>query len=170
VDFACSDGQRVMVVELTEGQWAALRSVTGTGEVFAALELAREADLTLESERYRLRETIAAVLRPWFVAVARGSKTVADELDAARVLWGRYQGMTDVVTNYRVGRHAVLADLTLPTVPPGSPAAPRCGGTASTARPARLRCWGGTPRRCSPRCWAWVRPRSRACRTGESSQ
>jgi 2-methylfumaryl-CoA isomerase len=111
VDFACSDGQRVMVVALTPGQWSALTSVTGTNAVFAALEQALEADLTQEAERYRLRDTIAAVLKPWFLA--RDSKAVADELDAARVLWGRYQGMTDVVTAFRTGEHPVLADLTL---------------------------------------------------------
>ena len=64
VDFACRCGARVMVVALTEAQWYALRDVTGTGEVFAALETAMGADLTRESDRYRLRETIAAVLRP----------------------------------------------------------------------------------------------------------
>ena len=102
VDFACSDGQRVMVVALTPGQWTALTSVTGTQAVFAALEQALGADLTLESERYRLRDTIAAVLKPWFLG--RDSTAVAEELDAARVLWGRYQRMTDVVAAHRGGR------------------------------------------------------------------
>ncbi|MFR9801014.1 CoA transferase [Pseudonocardia sp. RS010] len=128
VDFACSDGARVMVVALTEGQWAALRTVTGTEEVFAALEQALDADLTKESERYRLRETIAAVLRPWFGA--RDLKTVSDELDAARVLWGRYRGMTEVVGAHREGRHPVLTDLTLPD------------GTASITARSPLR-WSG---------------------------
>lgn len=128
VDFACSDGRRVMVVALTPGQWTALMTVTGTGGVFTALERALDADLTLESERYRLRDTIAAVLKPWFLA--RDSKTVADELDAARVLWGRYQGMTDVVTGHRDGGYPVLADLTLPD-----------GSTGITAR-SPLR-WNG---------------------------
>jgi 2-methylfumaryl-CoA isomerase len=112
VDFACSDGHRVMVVALTEGQWAALCSVTGTRQVFDALEVAMDADLTKEADRYRLRETIAAILRPWFAA--RDRKQVSDELDAARVLWGRYQGMTEVVDAHRRGDHAVLADITLP--------------------------------------------------------
>ncbi|MCE3555917.1 CoA transferase [Pseudonocardia sp. RS11V-5] len=112
VDFACSDGQRVMVVALTPAQWSALTSVTGTTAVLAALEQALDADLTQEAERYRLRETIAAILKPWFLA--RDSKSVADELDAARVLWGRYQGMTDLVTAHRAGGHAVLADLPMP--------------------------------------------------------
>jgi 2-methylfumaryl-CoA isomerase len=112
VDFACSDGQRVMVVALTEGQWLALCKVTRTEEVFTALETALDADLTKESERYRLRDTIAAILKPWFAA--RDLEQVADELTAARVLWGRYQGWTDVVASHRMGRHAVLADMPLP--------------------------------------------------------
>ena len=112
VDFACSDGARVMVVALTEGQWYALRDVTGTADVFAALESALDADLTREAERYRLRETIAAVLRPWFEA--RDLREVSAELDAARVLWGRYTGMTDVVQEHRRGALSVLADLPLP--------------------------------------------------------
>jgi 2-methylfumaryl-CoA isomerase len=113
VDFACSDGQRVMVVALTEGQWDALRKVTGTTEVFAALEAALAADLTREAERYRLRETIAAILRPWFAA--RDLAQVSEELDAARVLWGRYRGMTEVVAAHRQGAHPVLADMSLPS-------------------------------------------------------
>ena len=128
VDFACSDGQRVMVVALTPGQWTALTSVTGTQAVFAALEQALGADLTSESERYRLRDTIAAILKPWFLG--RDSTAVAEELDAARVLWGRYQRMTDVVAAHRGGAHPVLADLALPD-----------GATGITAR-SPLR-WNG---------------------------
>jgi len=111
VDFTCADGERVMVVALTEGQWAALKTVTGTREVFTALEAALGADLSKEAERYRLRETIAAVLRPWFAA--RDGEQVRAELETARVLWGRYQGMADVVAAHRDGRHAVLADVDL---------------------------------------------------------
>ena len=61
---------------------------------------------------YRLREAIAAVIKPWFLA--RDAKTAADELDAARVLWSRYQGMTDVIAAHRSGRYPVLADMALP--------------------------------------------------------
>jgi 2-methylfumaryl-CoA isomerase len=111
-DFTCRDGAHVMVVALTPGQWAALQAVTGTTAVFAALGDALQADLTNEAERYRLRETITAVLRPWFAV--RDVKQVSDELDAARVLWGRYRGMTDVVADHRRGVHAVLADVELP--------------------------------------------------------
>ncbi|ADP80719.1 CoA transferase [Pseudofrankia inefficax] len=132
VDFACRDGQRVMVVALTEGQWAALCSVTGTGPVFAALETALDADLTQEDARYRLRETIAAVLRPWFAA--RDSKQVADELDAARVLWGRYRGMTDVVAAHARGVHPVLAHVLVPADDAPRREVPSQGLPAITAR------------------------------------
>ncbi|MBL7491265.1 CoA transferase [Frankia sp. AgW1.1] len=132
VDFACRDGQRVMVVALTEGQWAALCSVTGTGPVFAALETALDADLTQEDARYRLRETIAAVLRPWFAG--RDSKQVADELDAARVLWGRYRGMTDVVAAHARGVHPVLAHVLVPADDAPRREVPSQGLPAITAR------------------------------------
>ncbi|MFI7123070.1 CoA transferase [Amycolatopsis sp. NPDC049868] len=121
VDFACRDDTRVMVVALTDGQWRALQSATGTAEVFAALEQALNADLRDEAERYRLRETIEAVLRPWFAA--RDLDEVGKELDAARVLWGRYRGMADLVADHREQLHEVLADLRLPG-----------GGSAITAR------------------------------------
>lgn len=117
VDFACSDGKRVMVVALTPGQWKALVTVTGTEAVFAALETAFGADLTDETERYRLRDIIAAVLKPWFLE--RDSQVVADELNRARALWGRYQGMADLVTAHRGGEHPLFADLPLPGGPIG---------------------------------------------------
>ena len=44
-DFATADGQRVMVVALTEGQWKALQAATGTTKVFEALETALGVDL-----------------------------------------------------------------------------------------------------------------------------
>jgi 2-methylfumaryl-CoA isomerase len=111
VDFGCRDGQRVMVVALTEGQWSGLQKATGTAEVFAALATALDVDLRREEERYRHRETIAAILRPWFAA--RDIAQVGAELDGARALWGRYRGMADVVAAHRQGAHPVLADVEL---------------------------------------------------------
>jgi 2-methylfumaryl-CoA isomerase len=97
IDFETSDGQRVMVVALTEGQWHALRKVTGTEAVFSALEPALDVDLNQEADRYRIRETIAAILRPWFAA--RPLAEVSKDLDSARVLWGRYRGMPEVAAS-----------------------------------------------------------------------
>ena len=110
-DFGLRDGGRVMVVALTVGQWKALHTVTGTTEVFAALEAAFGVDLRREEERYRHRETIAAILRPWFAARDLGQ--AAAELDRARVLWGPYRGMAEVAAAHREGAHPVLADLEL---------------------------------------------------------
>ncbi|WP_347057761.1 CoA transferase [Blastococcus sp. HT6-30] len=98
VDFPTSDGRRVMVVALTEGQWRSLCQVTGTGEVFAALEKALGVDLEDEVSRYHHRETIAAILRGWFAS--RDVATVSRQLEAARVLWGPYRTATDVVREH----------------------------------------------------------------------
>lgn len=111
VDFSCADGTRVMVVALTEGQWSALRTVTRTTPVFAALETALDVNLNNEADRYQLRETIAAIIRPWFAA--RHLAEVAHDLSAAHVLWGAYRGMSDVVDAHRKSPMPVLADLAL---------------------------------------------------------
>jgi 2-methylfumaryl-CoA isomerase len=101
----------VMVVALTEGQWAALQKATGTAAVFAALETALDVDLRREEERYRHRETIAAIVRPWFAA--RDIGQVSAELDGARALGGRYRGMAEVASAHRRGAHPILADAEL---------------------------------------------------------
>ncbi|MGW3044444.1 CoA transferase [Kitasatospora sp. NPDC001159] len=108
VDFAASDGGRVMVVALTEAQWQALQQVTATTETFQSMEQALGADLSQEKERYRLRETIAAILRPWFES--RPLDVVAKELDEARVLWGPYRGMPEVVEAHRRAEEPTVVD------------------------------------------------------------
>jgi len=116
VDFATSDDHRVMVVALTARQWDALRRVTRTEQVFAALEEALDIDLSDEVSRYTLRETIAAILRPWFAA--RTVVEVTKELDEAHVLWSRYRSMSEVVKEHRQApQHAsVLADVHQPNI------------------------------------------------------
>jgi len=139
-DFATADGHRVMVVALTEGQWKALHNATGTTKVFEALETALGTDLRQEEERYRHRETIAAILRPWFAS--RDLDQASAELDRARVLWGPYRGMADVAAAHRRGAHPVLADIELGE--PGEPSNPGVPATPSTSITARspLR-WNG---------------------------
>jgi 2-methylfumaryl-CoA isomerase len=140
-DFATSDGQRVMVVALTERQWQALCRVTSTEQVFRALEDALDADLNTESERYRLRETIAAVLRPWFAA--RTLDQLAGLLDAARVLWSPYRTTLQAARRFTGDSDPLVRHVDQPGVGPmlaaGSPLrwrlaeigprpAPRLGG------------------------------------------
>jgi 2-methylfumaryl-CoA isomerase len=104
VDFATADGRRVMVVALTEGQWHSLREVTGTSDVFVALEKALAVDFDEETDRYTLRETIAAILRPWFEA--RTLADVAVRLDEAKVLWGPYRTLHQLLRETSVdGNH-----------------------------------------------------------------
>jgi 2-methylfumaryl-CoA isomerase len=139
-DFATADGRRVMVVALTEGQWKALQAATGTTKVFEALETALGTDLHVEEERYRHRETIAAILRPWFAG--RHLDQASAELDRARVLWGPYRGMADVAAAHRRGAHPVLADIEL--AEPAEPSQPDTDDRTATSITARspLR-WNG---------------------------
>ncbi|UUU19724.1 CoA transferase [Streptomyces sp. DSM 40750] len=129
VDFETSDGRRLMVVALTEGQWCALRDVTETGAVFAALERALGADLSQEGDRYRLRETIAAVLRPWFAQ--RDFGTVRELLERAKVLWSPYLDMAEAARAARADETSVAAEMDQPGI----------GPLLATGRPLR---WAGT--------------------------
>jgi 2-methylfumaryl-CoA isomerase len=115
VDFATKDGQHVMVVALTARQWDALRKVSNTGAVFAALEASLGVDFTTESDRYRLRETIAAILRPWFAD--RTLAQVSAELDAAQVLWSRYRSMYQAISEAREqGGPSLLGEVEQPGI------------------------------------------------------
>lgn len=127
VDFATGDGHRVMVVALTARQWDALRAATRTEKVFAAVAEALGVNLATDSDRYRHREMITGVLRPWFSA--RTLAEVCRELDAAHVLWGRYRGMHEVVTEFRdLCSPAMLVELDQPGI----------GGVISARSPLRL--------------------------------
>jgi 2-methylfumaryl-CoA isomerase len=134
VDFATSDGERVMVVALTVRQWEALRTVTNTEKVFTALEDALDVDLAIETDRYRLRETIAAVLRPWFSA--RTLAEVSRELEAAHVLWSKYRTMSQAVAEFRgLDSPSVLADVDQPGI----------GHVVSARSPLRMGSGYGAP-------------------------
>jgi 2-methylfumaryl-CoA isomerase len=123
IDFATADGQRLMVVALTEKQWRALCRVTSTEEVFRALEVALDADLDSESERYRLRETIAAVLRPWFAT--RTLDELAEELDVARVLWSPFRTGRQAAARFAGDEDPIVRHVDQPGIGPmlaaGSP-------------------------------------------------
>ena len=130
VDLASSDGERLMVVALTPGQWRSLCRVTGTEPVFAALETALGVDLREESARYELRETIASILRPWFAA--RPMARLHELLDDAHVLWGPYRTVLQAAADAR----------TAAGTPTGSVAAqvdqPGIGPMLATGTPLRF--------------------------------
>ncbi len=137
VDFETSDRRRVMVVALTEGQWNSLQGVTSTEAVFEALEVTLDADLDNEGDRFRLRETIASILRPWFAA--RDFATIRTLLDDAKVLWSPYRDMAEVVEAETQDPTSIVSEILQPGV----------GPMLSTAAPWR---WDGhqTPPTASP--------------------
>lgn len=94
-DFPCSDGRRVMVVALTGRQWKALKEVTETEQMFAAIEQATGHDFRGEAGRYKGRDLIRELLTPWF-----GSRTLEQIREAfagTGVSWGPYQTFTQLV-------------------------------------------------------------------------
>jgi 2-methylfumaryl-CoA isomerase len=88
-DFVTLDGQRAMVVGLTDLQWKCLLSATGLGDAVARLGQLLKTDLAEEGNRFRAREALAALFEPWFA-----ERTLADVrtvFDAHRVTWGPYR-------------------------------------------------------------------------------
>src|SRR5882757_7161860 len=72
-DFATADGERIMVAAITRQQFADLAKATRLARTFAFLERVLYADFSTCSDLYTHRETIAALLAPWF-----SRRTVAD--------------------------------------------------------------------------------------------
>lgn len=94
-DFLCADGERVMVIGLTERQWAGLLKATGTTEEMAALGDRLGLDLTDEGARWKARKAITAILAPWFAA-----RRVADfgaAFDKAGITWSVFRSFAEAL-------------------------------------------------------------------------
>jgi 2-methylfumaryl-CoA isomerase len=94
-DFVTRDERHVMVVALTDRQWSALLDVTGTRTQMGMIEEAAAADLGTESGRFRNRDLIAAILRPWFEA--RDLDAIRTAFAGTGVSWGPYQTFRQLV-------------------------------------------------------------------------
>ncbi len=94
-DFICADGQRVMVIGLTERQWRGLVKITGTGPQIAALETALGRSLADEGARWQARKAITAVLEPWFAA--RRVADFAELFDRAGVTWSVFRSFAEAL-------------------------------------------------------------------------
>ncbi|RCW45754.1 2-methylfumaryl-CoA isomerase [Halopolyspora algeriensis] len=129
-DFPTADAGRVMIVALTTAQWHALTEVTGTSTVFTELEASLGTELASEEGRYRHRETIAAILRPWFAG--RTIDDITTAFGGTRVLWSRYRGVSDVAAEAAAGEAGPLA---------GEVDQPEVGPVLATGSPLR---WSGT--------------------------
>ncbi len=88
-DFICADGQRVMVIGLTDRQWRGLLNVTGMRDEMAALETRLGISLADEGARFTHRDDITALLRPWFAA--RKVPEFATMFDEAGVTWSIFR-------------------------------------------------------------------------------
>lgn len=94
-DFACQDGERVMVVGVSPNQWKAIVEVTGTANEINELQTRMGLDFRKEGDRYQGREQITEIFQPWFAQ--RPFSQVASELDKAGVCWGKYQTIREAV-------------------------------------------------------------------------
>jgi 2-methylfumaryl-CoA isomerase len=88
-DFLTRDGQRAMVVGLTDLQWACLLKATGLGEAVARMGRQLQLDLNEEGQRFRVRDALGGLFEPWFAE--RSLSEVAAVFDAHRVTWGPYR-------------------------------------------------------------------------------
>jgi 2-methylfumaryl-CoA isomerase len=94
-DFLTSEGRRIMIVALTGRQWRSLVEATELHEAFETLENLMNVDLSKEGDRFRAREVIGAVLKPW--TISRRYDEIAAIFDAHDVCWGRYQTFRELV-------------------------------------------------------------------------
>lgn len=94
-DFVTSDGERAMVVGLTDMQWNTLIKATGIAASVDALSAAHGVNLGDEGNRFRLRDEIAGVLLPWFAS--RTMAEVREALDGARVTWAQYRTVREAL-------------------------------------------------------------------------
>ena len=96
-DFPTKDGRRIMIVALTPRQWTGLVAATGLGERFGLLEQMMQVDLTKEGDRFKVREVIGALLKPW--VLDRALDEIREVFDANDVCWGPYWTFQELVAN-----------------------------------------------------------------------
>ena len=96
-DFACSDGGRVMIVGVSPNQWNAIVKVTETETQVSSLEQKLSLNFKQEGDRFTAREQLVKIFEPWFLR--RNLQQVSAALDAAKVCWGPYQTIEQLVAN-----------------------------------------------------------------------
>ena len=94
-DFTTACGRRVMVIGLTDRQWAGLVKATGTGAEMEALATRLGVDLTQEGARFTARKEITAILAPWFSA--RRLEDFAPSFDATGLTWSVFRSFAEAV-------------------------------------------------------------------------
>ena len=88
-DFPTRDGRRVMVVAISQRQWATLVAATGIGAHLPAIEAMFDVDLSKEGDRFKARDVLAALIAPWIAD--RPLTAITEVFDQHGVCWGAYQ-------------------------------------------------------------------------------
>ncbi|EKF21482.1 coA-transferase III family protein [Mycolicibacterium hassiacum DSM 44199] len=113
-DFTSSDGVSFMVVTLTPRHFRDLTELTGTTEEVAALAESLGADFADEGERYRHREALTELFRPWFAA--HTAAEITEALSARSVLWERYRTFAEAAADQRVTANPLFTELDQPRI------------------------------------------------------
>ena len=96
-DFVTRDGERAMVVGLTDMQWSCLLKATGLVDDVARLGRQLQLDLNEEGNRFRVREALVALFDPWFAE--RTLAEVSAVFETHRVTWGPYRTVTQALAH-----------------------------------------------------------------------
>ena len=94
-DFICADGQRVMIIGLTQRQWRGLLKVTETSHLIESLERRLGIDLADEGQRYIHRDKITEILKPWFAVRSVGE--FGGMFDRAGLTWSIFRDFEDAL-------------------------------------------------------------------------
>ncbi len=96
-EFITKDHREVYVVAITPRQWTELCRATGLEEQLGHIEPMLGVDLRKEGDRWKAREAISTVLRPWFNGHTLDH--IRDSFEGSGVCWGPYQTFMQMVTD-----------------------------------------------------------------------
>jgi 2-methylfumaryl-CoA isomerase len=115
-DFPTADGRRVMVVAISLRQWRSLVEATEIGEHLEGIERAFEVDLSKEGDRFKARDSLAALIAQWITP--RTLDEIAARFDALGVCWGPYQTFRQLLDDdWRAStRNPMFADIDQPGI------------------------------------------------------
>jgi 2-methylfumaryl-CoA isomerase len=124
-DFRTRDQHTIMVVALTARHWNDLMTVTGLAGTVDQLAGILGADFSIDDDRFRYREVVADLLRPWFES--RDAGEIERQLTGTSVLFSRYRTVADLVGDRReeLTAHPMMVEVDQPGIgrflAPGSP-------------------------------------------------
>ena len=94
-DFVCADGQRVMIIGLTDRQWRLIVKATQTDQQMDALAAETGLSLAQEGNRWHLRDRITEILKPWFASRHLGE--FAQEFDDLGLTWSVFRSLEEAL-------------------------------------------------------------------------